>query len=271
FRRLVRFNIKAGAHGFWIAGGAGESVLLDDEENHRIAEIAVEECRDKAVTIMHVGAPTTKRAADMAEHAAKAGVDAICCVPPFFYHPRDHEVAEHYRVVGEAADLPLFVYNLPGATGIEITLPLMEEIQSAVPQLEGLKHSAINFRNVWKFSRMGLSCFIGSAALFLPALTVGACGCVDGPPSLAPDLWVRIWEGYHNGGLKAAEEAQDIAAQFYNVFEKATYLATMKTLLSKKLGVDFGDPRPPQLPMTDELQAFVIDEANRLGLMDLPS
>ena len=39
-RRILEFNIAAGVHGFWVAGGTGESVLLDDGENRRIAEIA---------------------------------------------------------------------------------------------------------------------------------------------------------------------------------------------------------------------------------------
>ena len=39
-RRVMEFNIAAGVHGFWVAGGTGESILLSDEENRRIAEIA---------------------------------------------------------------------------------------------------------------------------------------------------------------------------------------------------------------------------------------
>ena len=65
---------------------------------------------------MHVGAPTTARAAAMAERAA--GVDAICCVPPFFYPVTDEAIVEHYRVVAAAADLPLFAtisHRRPGS------------------------------------------------------------------------------------------------------------------------------------------------------------
>ena len=40
FREVMEFNIRAGVGGFWVAGGNGESVLLSDEENMRIAEIA---------------------------------------------------------------------------------------------------------------------------------------------------------------------------------------------------------------------------------------
>ena len=125
FRKVLEFNIRAGAHGFWLAGGTGESVLLDDEENKRIAAIAAEQNRGRVVNIMHVGAATTARAARLSEHAARVGVDSICCVPPFFYHRGDAEIVEHNRIVGAAADLPLFVYNLPGSTGVEITPDLM--------------------------------------------------------------------------------------------------------------------------------------------------
>ena len=97
-------------------------------------------------------------------------------MPPFFYKPSDEAIVEHYRVVAAAADLPLFVYNLPQATGTEIMPDLMKKIQDGVPQLKGLKHSALTFTSVREFAKMGLSCFVGNSALMLPGLTVGACG-----------------------------------------------------------------------------------------------
>ena len=33
FRAVMEDNIQAGVHGFWTAGGTGESVLLTDDEN----------------------------------------------------------------------------------------------------------------------------------------------------------------------------------------------------------------------------------------------
>ena len=271
FRRLMEYNIESGAHGFWVAGGAGESVLLEDEENARIAGAAANQAAGRAKIIMHVGAVTTVRAARMAENAAEAGVDAICAVPPFFYRPGPDEIVEHYRVVGAAADLPLFVYNLPAATGVEITLELAEKIQEHVPQLAGLKHSAPAFLNTRHFAGMGLSCLIGSAALLLPALTIGASGCVDGPLALSPDVWVNIWTAYHRGDIKAAEAEQKRAADLITIFNRAGYIASMKALISEKLGIDCGDPRPPQRPLTSEESAFVIRTAAALGMMEIES
>ena len=254
FRKVLEFNIQAGVHGFWIAGGSGESILISEDENQRIAQIAVDQIRGRVGTIMHVSAPTTAAAVRNAENAARAGVDSICGLPPCFYGTGDDELVEFYRSVGRAADLPLFVYNLPDATGVEVTPELAKKIQDNVPQLVGLKHSALNFKNVWKFSQMGLDCFMGFSSLMLPALTVGAVGSVDGPPNIAPEPFLEIWEAYQAGDWKRAQGAQERAAHIFNLFEGdyGPYIAVLKSLLSKRLGVDCGNPRPPSLPLTEE-------------------
>ena len=261
-REVIEFNIQAGVHGFWVAGGTGESVLLEDEENMRIAEIASDQSRGRIENIMHVGAATTARAVKLAEHAAKSGVEAICCVPPFFYRQSDEAIVEHYKAVGAAANLPLFVYNLPQATGVEITPEMMQKIQDGVPQLKGLKHSAVTFANVRAFSNMGLQCLVGNAMLMLPALTIGASGCVDGPPNVAPELWVEIWNAYNDGDIHRAEAAQEKASQVTDLVRSIGLHAGTKAILSERLGIDCGAPRPPGQPITLEQRAMIQKRLN---------
>jgi dihydrodipicolinate synthase/N-acetylneuraminate lyase len=241
-------------------------VLLDDAENMRLAEIAADQSRGRIANIMHVGATTTARAAKLAAHAARMGVEAICCVPPFFYKPSDDAIVEHYRVVAAAAELPFFVYNLPQATGTEITVELMQKIQARVPQLVGLKHSAPTFSNVREFVKMGLVCFIGNGTLFLPALTVGAPGCIDGPPNMAPELWVEVWQAYQAGDLQRAQAAQEQATEVTNLVRQFGLHTTIKAVLSERLGIDCGDPRPPGLPLTRMQRQQVLQRAAELGL-----
>ena len=245
FRDVMEFNIRSGVHGFWIAGGTGESILLSDEENKRIADIASDQNQGRVNNIMHVGAPTTARAARLAEHAARSGVEAICCIPPFFYQFSDDEIVEHYRTVAAAADLPLFVYNLPSSTGVEITPGLMNKIQDGVPQLVGLKHSSSSLEAIRVFSDMGLRAFIGSSMRMLAALTIGAAGCVDGPPCAAPELWVELWHAYIAKDLARAEKAQIVASDFAEILVKDGFHANIKAFISHRLGIDCGAPRPP--------------------------
>ena len=266
FRVVMEDNIQAGVHGFWTAGGTGESVLLTDDENRRIARAAADQNRGRTNVIMHVGAQTTARAALNAEHAASAGVEAICAVPPFFVHPGDEGVADYYKTVAAAADLPLFAYNLPQSTGVELTPDLMKRLQDNVPQLTGLKHSGYDMNNVYLFAKMGLRVFTGMGRLMLPGLTVGAAGCVDGPPCLAPELWVAIWDAYKARDLDRAEEAQARASEVEDMVIDLGYLGALKAAVGERLGIETGAPRPPTPSATPEQEALAREAVHRLGI-----
>ena len=266
YRQVMEFNIQAGVHGFWVAGGTGESVLLTDDENMRIAEIVADQNQGRIKNIMHVGASTTVRAARLAEHAAKVGVEAICCVPPFFYGQSDDSIVEHYRVVAAAADLPLFVYNLPQSTNVEITPDLMRKIQEKVPQLTGLKHSAPYQGHVRDFANMGLDCFVGNCCLMLPAMTIGAVGCVDGPPNMVPERWVAVWNAYQAGDLATAQAAQEEASKVADLVKPFQFHAIAKAVLSERLGVDCGLPRPPMGALSTAEHGALMAELAALNL-----
>ncbi len=269
FARVLEVNLQAGIHGFWLAGGSGESIMLDDDENKRLATVAAEVVGDRGVNIMHVGSPTTRRSAAMAEHAASVGADAICCVPPFFYRRTDEEIVEHYRVVAAAADLPLFAYNLPNLTGVEITVDLMRKIVDAVPQLRGLKHSAPHFGTMMEFLAMDLDCFIGNCGLLLPALAAGAVGCVDGPPTMAPEVFIEVWDAFNAGNLEHAREAQQRGIVIKNIlteFGAERFHSVLKTVVAERIGLDNSDPRPPALPLSPQERAHVLAKAAALGL-----
>ena len=194
-------------------------------------------------------------------------------MPPFFYGRDDAEIVEHYRIVGAAADLPLFVYNLPGATGVEITPTLMRKIQDGVPQLAGLKHSAVTFGNVRAFAKMGLFCLIGNSRLMLPALTIGATGCVDGSTKHGARTdfgWrfgmptrLEIWSGRKlpkTGLVRQRIECSRVAVDF---------MPLLKATLSERLGIDCGQPRPPGSPLTVEQQTALRKCIAELGLTNV--
>ena len=90
----------------------------------------------------------------------------------------------------------------------------------------------------------------------LPALTIGAAGCVDGPPSLAPEIWVEIWKAYQAGDLKRAEVAQGKGSGLADALSSCgEFHAVLKAVLAERLGIDCGVPRPPGLPLTAEQHA----------------
>ncbi len=271
YRKVMESNIQAGIHGFWVAGGAGESVYLTDEERIRLAELSVDQARGRAKIILHAGSITTASTVRIAKGAAAAGVDAIASVPPLFYHPSDRAIVEYYQAVGGATGLPLFLYNWPGATGTEILPPPMERLVREVPELAGLKHSVLNLYPLRSFVQMGLATYTGTCGMLLPALSLGAVGTIDGPPGLFPALFVEVYDAYQKGDLRGAQEAQERGNRLRQLFWGGAlaecYHAAFKAILSARLGVECGQPRPPLLPISEEQVRELLVQLIAMGLM----
>jgi 4-hydroxy-tetrahydrodipicolinate synthase len=264
-------NIQAGVHGFWVAGGTGESVYLTDEERIRLAELSADQARGRAKIILHAGALTTRSTVRIAKGAAAAGVDAIASIPPMFYRPNDEAIVEFYKAVGAATDLPLFLYNLPGATGTELLPPLVERIAKEVPTLAGLKHSVLDLYKLRSFAQMDLSAFIGTCGMQLSALTLGAVGTVDGPPTAWPEPYVETYEAYVRGDFKRAQEAQERGNKFINIIWNGPFpnrfIGIFKAIMTERLGVDCGVPRPPLLAVPEERKAELLKLAADIGIL----
>ncbi|MQF69383.1 dihydrodipicolinate synthase family protein [SAR202 cluster bacterium AD-804-J14_MRT_500m] len=265
--QLIERNIEANVDGFWITGGTGESVLLTDDEIIRVAQLSGLQCRGRVKTIVHVGALTTRSAVKMATAVGKANIDAISCVPPFFYRPNIEGIINHYKAISDAASLPFFVYNQPKYTGVEISPNLMKTLIDHVPLVAGVKHSAPDFHNIRRFSQLGIDVFTGSGSLFIPALVSGASGVVDGPLTVAPELWVSAYEAFKKGDIERALVLQEKGAKLVDLAGKFGMQATCKALVNARLHINAGSPRLPIASLTDEETKQLLREAQDMGLI----
>ena len=102
----------------------------------------------------------------------------------------------------------------------------------------------------------------------LPAMTLGAVGCVDGPPGVMPELWVAIWEAYRAGDLVEAEAAQNRASEAVEALLACGggFHATATAAIGLRLGVDCGSPRPPALPLASAQREALERAMKELGL-----
>ena len=266
-RVILEDNITHGVHGFRNCGGTGEGAILNDQQRTTMARIVGEVCQDQVQAIMHVGAPTTASSAKAAKAARDSGCAAICCVPPVVYVPSEESLIEHYQRVADAADLPFFAYNLPQMCQFEILPSLMEKLQKAVPQLVGLKHSALNFSNVGIYASMGLRVFTGNGFLLMPALANRAIGVVDAPPSVAPWTYVELFDAWEAGDIETAS-ARQVETQAITELTRAygTAQHNTKLIIGARTGVNCGAPLPPVNTLDEAGAKALLQKAEALGL-----
>lgn len=126
----------------------------------------------------------------------------------------------------------------------------MQKIKDKVQQLVGLKHSALYIGPIHQFCKMGLCCMVGNSSLMLPALMMGASGCIDGRPGMVPEIFVDIWDSFQSGNFQQARESQEKGAQVDALFKNTKGHAYYKTFISKRIGIDCDQPRPPSEGLT---------------------
>ncbi|MBH1928695.1 dihydrodipicolinate synthase family protein [Serratia rubidaea] len=111
--RVVSNLVNDGVSGLVVCGSVGENTSLSAQEKLAVIEVAKDAARGKVPVIAGIAEFTTAFAQDMAQQAAKAGVDGIMVMPALVYSSKPHETAAHFRSVAAATDLPIMVYNNP--------------------------------------------------------------------------------------------------------------------------------------------------------------
>ncbi len=146
-RRLAAHLVRSGNDGVVVVGTTGESPLLTDEEKYRLwAEVKQE--LGEATVVAGAGTNDTRHSIHLAHEAQRAGVDAVLAVAPYYLRPPQEGIFQHMRAIAESTTLPVIVYNVPGRTGVDMSVDTIlrcAEIPNIVGDKEAngnLAHSA---------------------------------------------------------------------------------------------------------------------------------
>ncbi len=121
-RRLAMHLVRSGNDGVVLAGTTGEAPLLTDDEKYRLWSEVKQELGDSATVVAGAGTNDTRHSIHLAHEAQRAGADAILAVVPYYLKPPQEGIFQHFRAIAESTRLPVIVYNVPGRTGINMTV-----------------------------------------------------------------------------------------------------------------------------------------------------
>ena len=126
-RAHTRFLVDNGVAGLCPAGTTGEMLYLSLGEKVRL----IEETCAAAGTVPVVAGVWALREKEMqllCRAAAAAGASAVFLPPPIYYPAGDEVVYRHYAAAREAAELPVFAYNIPAYAANAISFDCMERM-----------------------------------------------------------------------------------------------------------------------------------------------
>ncbi|MEM2983105.1 MAG: 4-hydroxy-tetrahydrodipicolinate synthase, partial [Candidatus Bathyarchaeia archaeon] len=204
-RRLVDYSVESGVNGLVPCGTTGECQNLTLEERKRVVEYVVDQANGKVPVIAGTGHSSTNVAVELTRHAKDVGADAALVVTPYYHKPADRGIYEHYRVLAEKVDLPIVLYNIPQATGVNLSWQMVEDLVE-IPNIVGLKDSSGEIKYILTViektgSRLSILC--GHDEVVLPALAAGASGMILASANFIPDIWLRLYRAFRENMAEA--------------------------------------------------------------------
>jgi N-acetylneuraminate lyase len=248
--RLVEYLLGEGAQGFYVCGSTGEGLLMNVQERAAVAERVVRRVRGRVPVMVHVGAIPTRDAVALARHAREVGADAVAAIPPTFFGYSFNAIKTHYRLIAEAADIPTFAYNIPHASGVNLTPAMFAEMGREIPNLVGMKFTSHNFFEMRQIMEIpGMTVLSGPDEMFLPALSMGIEAAIGSTYNIMTAHFVALYNAFKAGRLAEAQELQLVANRVIKVF--LAYPGSLKVMMRWQ-GVPVGEPRRPLEPLPAE-------------------
>ncbi len=274
FRRLIR-RVIGHVDGLVPCGSTGEFNYLSPEENQRLVQIAVEESSGKPV-IAGTGAAGTKLALELARSAQRSGASACLIVCPYFLHPSDKGIYQHYYTIAKnLPEMPIILYNIPQVVDAYLPRRVVEDLAD-IPSIVALKDSSGDLAytmEILEYAGDRIKLLVGHDEVVINALAGGASGMILASAQVYPEIWQAVLAAIRRGDLESARNHQRQVQKLSRIFCRYGGGVAVKQAL-KMLGMDAGRPRMPLKSVGGALlhedRAEIQLELEKLGKIDGP-
>ena len=251
--RIAHHLVENSNDGVVVSGTTGESPTTSVAEDGQILQAVVDAVGDRASVIAGVGTNATAHSVELAEQAAKIGVDGVLLVTPYYSKPSPAGVFNHFRSVARATDLPVMLYDVPARTGLPIARVTYERA-SELPTVTSVKEATGNAAQTVLLTELGYSVYCGDDAATLGYLAYGADGLVSVLGHAAGRELKAMIEAFAEGNTAEALRIHTrLAPAFDAVMGVANYGATTAKAALELLGVlDNRNVRGPLVPLDDD-------------------
>jgi 4-hydroxy-tetrahydrodipicolinate synthase len=254
WQNIIEFLIAGGVHGLFVVGGQGEFFALNEEERTVAMRFCAQSVARRIPVYANVGAVTTRETVRLAQKAEVEGIDYAVVITPYYVRPSADELVDHYSEVCRSVRIPVFAYNIPERTGVELTPAVLGRVARAQDNFIGLKDSSGNLDLIPEWNREGLAVFIGRDHLILEALRRGATGAVTACANVVPRAFVDLYDAYRSGNVGEAERLQALVEPLRRAFSLATFPSVVKEAMNMT-DIPAGRCRRPVGPVPEEARA----------------
>lgn len=227
FERSINRLIEAGVDGLFFLGSSGEVVFASDERRDQIVREAVRIVDHRVPVLVGIIDTETERVLEHGRRALALGADALVATAPFYALGGPADVEEHFRILHQELDAPLFAYDIPVCVHTKLSWKMLARL-GAEGVLAGVKDSSgddVSFRYLVQENEKNghpLTLLTGHEIVVDGALLSGADGSVPGLANVEPEGYVRMWKAAQEGNWAEVKREQDRLNEISHIFDVTT-------------------------------------------------
>jgi 4-hydroxy-tetrahydrodipicolinate synthase len=269
YARLVEFQLGQGSHGILVNGTTSEPSALTVEERNRLVDVAMETTHGRTCVVAATGSQSLAETEALTAHAARAGVDALLIVTPYYIRPPQRGLIEYFLEVTRPYETPWMVYHIPGRTAVSVTIETLATLRDRSRTFVGIKHASNDLGFVSEcMIRFGpeFRVFVGLEELSFPMMAVGACGLMNAVGNLAPRPLVDLCEAVWRNDLAGAREIHDRLFEINKAVFFDTNPIPMKYMMKRVGLLADNEHRLPLTPVVPDVAERLDEVLRRFGL-----
>lgn len=189
YEQLVEAQIAGGISGLVPCGTTGETPTLSDSEQREVVKRTVGVAKGRVPVLVGTGSNSTKKSIEASKAAMEAGADAVMIVMPYYNKPSQQGMVRHVEMIAKAVNAPIVLYNIPGRTGVELSVASLLRILDSSQNVVGVKDATGNVQSCQKLlAKAGdrVAVMSGDDPLTLPMMSVGARGVISVTSNVYP-------------------------------------------------------------------------------------
>lgn len=263
--KLIEHLIEGGVHGIFILGTTGESASLSPDVKSDLIRLTCKRVNRRIPVLVGITDCSFVQSLDLAAIAHESGANALVAAPPFYINIGQEELINYYQKLADAVELPLFLYDMPSHTKINIAAETAVTLSSH-PNIIGIKDSSGNPENLKALceafkSNPEFKIFVGPEEILADTLEMGGHGGVTGGANLFPKLYVSLFEAFQHQDIDRVNSLQKailfLSANLYqNGTYKSSYLKGLKASMSFE-GLCQGNLALPLYPYSEAEKAIL--------------
>ena len=259
FQGLLERQLDAGISGLIACGTTGETPTLLASEMFDLVAMTADMAKGRVPVVAGTANNDTWDTIELCKGAVSAGADMLMIVMPYYNRPSQEGLLRHIQLIHDAVEVPIMAYNIPGRTGVMLSVETTLRMLDSCSRLIAIKDATGGLTYCQELLRRAgdrVAIMCGDDGLAVPMMSVGVRGVVSVTSNIFPrEVW-RVVEAMEKGDLLIARKEHSRLLPIHEALFREPNPQPCKAA-GQLRGWMHASVRPPLLEASEETKAHL--------------